>query len=527
MNMNNEQTKTFINHHLGQKERLPREVKGLILQELGDEPISLYALVDLDDQLNFCERWVVLTTNHLVLAEFQHGAYRLNTSFKLGRIIDLKEINSLSCTSFVLLEGHDQAPLMTLRFTHRQKIIMGHLKYLLEVRMKKEEAQLESMIDPDEEYQKAVMKPVLDAQNAINSENAQTLWRLLGYLLPYKRELMIGMSGAVAATLVSLLPAYLSGRLIDQVVKPFQDGKLDAGEASSIAWILVGALVSSYFLRELFIWVRLNKMSILGEKVAHDLRKDLYEHLQTLGLDFYSRKQTGSIISRVSSDTDRIWDFVAFGVVEVSIAVITLLSLSTVLIALDWKLGLIMAAPVPLLLYGIYRHGETMKKMFLKAWRKWSDVTAVLSDTIPGIQVVKAFNQESREIKRFNKRNGTVTEEFNNIHQAWTRFWPALMVGIHAITMTVWMVAVPRLISGESDIAHLSAGTFVSFLLYMTMFAQPIEIIGQVARMLNRALSSAYRIFEILDTSPTIVQKKNPVKLERVEGDVEFKKRHL
>ncbi len=516
--------KKFIKRYLGQRESLPASAKKLIeAEKLG--AIQLYALVDLNESLKFCENWVILTTGHFILIALRGEESLIIKQVELSRIAAVKEVRSLSCTSLTFVEAHDRPALAKIYFTHRQKVIMGHIKYYCE----NQESFLElnrdnpkTIGEADKLYQESVMKPVLEAQNSVTSENAKTLWRLLAYLLPYKRELIQGTLGAVATTLVSLIPAYLSGKLIDDVIRPFQDGSLSFEEARSIGWIMLGSLGITYVLREFFIYVRLNKMSILGEKVAKDLREQLYRHLQTLSMDFFSKKQTGSIISRVSSDTDRIWDFVAFGVVETGIALITLIGLSAVLIALDLQLGLIMSLPVPLMLYSIYGHGEKMKKLFLKAWRKWSNVTAVLSDTIPGIQVVKAFNQEKKEEQRFNKRNEEVTNEFNQIHEAWTKFWPVLMASFQAVLLSVWIFALPRLIT--NDEAHaLSAGTFVSFLLYMTMFQAPIEVLGQVARMLNRALSSAYRIFEVLDTKATISNKDDAKKIEKVEGSVEFK----
>ncbi len=521
MFIENEKQKKFIKRYLGQKDSLSSSAKELIFKASGGE-ILLYALIDLDEGLRFCENWLVLTKNRFFLIAERDEQAIILKDFCLSRIIEVREQRSLSCTGLIFIEAHDKKALARVSFTHRQKVIMGHIKYFCENREKLLETINFNEENADKRYQEAVMKPVLEAQNSVTTENAQTLLRLLAYLLPYKKELVIGSVGAVATTLVSLVPAYISGRLIDKVVQPFQDGTLSFEEASSIGWVMVGALGTTYVLRELFIFIRLNKMSILGEKVAKDLRKELYAHLQTLSMDFYSKKQTGSIISRVSSDTDRIWDFVAFGVIEVGISLITLIGLSSVLIAMDWQLGLIMALPVPFLLYGIYGHGEKMKRLFLKAWRKWSNVTAVLSDTIPGMQVVKAFNQEEREGERFNKRNEEVTDEFNNIHDAWTKFWPLLMVGFQGILLTVWCIALPRLISLDSE-RTLSAGTFVSFLLYMTMFTGPIEILGQVARMLNRALSSAYRIFEVLDTKASITSKENPIDVGVVKGQIEFK----
>jgi ATP-binding cassette subfamily B protein len=281
----------------------------------------------------------------------------------------------------------------------------------------------------------------------------------------------------------------------------------------------VGAMALVFVVRQAAALVRLRLMAILGEWVARDLRTELYEHLQRLSLSFFSRKKTGSLITRVSADTDRLWEFLAFGVVDVSLSLVMLVGLGGVLLSLDWRLGLAMTVPVPLFCWGIFRHGESINRLFLRAWRKWSRVTDVLSDTIPGIRVVKAFNQEAREIDRFGERNEAVTAEFNRIHRTWTTFWPLLMLAVHGTTVAVWVLAVPRLLGLG---APLSTGTFVSFLLYTTMFIAPIEIIGQMARTMNRATSSAHRVFEVLDTEPEVREPSPAVVLEPVRGRVTF-----
>ena len=216
------------------------------------------------------------------------------------------------------------------------------------------------------------------------------------------------------------------------------------------------------------------------------------------------------------------WEFLAFGVVDVSLSLVMLLGLGAVLITLDWRLGLVMTVPVPVFCWAIFLHGERINRLFLRAWRKWSRVTDVLSDTIPGMHVVKAFNQEEREKQRFNKYNVDVTDEINRLHHHWTTFWPALMLAVHATTVAVWAFAVPRLLVTDGGGATLSAGVFVSFLLYTTMFIAPIEIIGQMARTMNRATTSAHRVFEVLDTEPEIVDLPDPVRLNPLKGWVSF-----
>jgi ATP-binding cassette subfamily B protein len=333
----------------------------------------------------------------------------------------------------------------------------------------------------------------------------------------------LGATGAVLLTLITLLPPRIIGYLIDDVIKPLQDGHLDIREASHVAWLLVAAVGVIYFLRQFFVWVRLRTMAVLGEYVARDLRSALYEHLQKLSLSFYSSKQTGSIISRVSSDTDRLWEFIALGSIDFVLAIVTLLCLGGVLLVLDWRLGLLMTLPTPLLFFAIYKYGERMHRICLRAWRKWSGVTEVLSDTIPGIRVVKAFNQEEREKKRFNAANWDAVDTIVRIHTNWTTFWPILWYAVHVMMLSVWFFALPRLLGdGTPGSQTLTIGLFVMFLLYMNMFIMPIEIVGRMTFVMNRATSSAHRVFEILDTRPKIESAAAPVRLAPVEGRVAF-----
>ena len=373
--------------------------------------------------------------------------------------------------------------------------------------------------DADRVYADAVARPVRDAQALVAGRESTVMFRLLGYLKPYRRQVTIGLSAAAVVTLASLLPPYLAGYLIDRVVRPTQEGTLTVDAARRMAWIAVTAMAFLHVVRQAAAHLRLRLMSTLGELVARDLRSELYAHIQRSSLAFFSRKKTGSLISRVTADTDRLWEFIAFGVVDVSLSIVMLIGLGIVLLTLDWRLGLVMTLPVPVFCWMIYRHGESLNGLFIRTWRKWSRVTDVLSDTIPGIRVVKAFNQESREIDRFDLRNTDVTDEINRIHELWTRFWPSLMLAVHATTVLVWILAVPRLLGTGQP---LSAGVFVSFLLYTTMFVAPIEVIGQMVRTINRATSSAHRVFEVLDSEPEVKDVPQAVRLAPVQGHVTF-----
>jgi len=210
--------------------------------------------------------------------------------------------------------------------------------------------------EPDETYAESVAAPIREAQAMVAGSRVAVIWRLLGYLRPYRKEVTAGLAAAGLITLVSLIPPYLAGYLLDDVIQPVQDGTLDVSRGALAAWVAVGAMALVYVVRQAGALVRLRMLSVLGEWVARDLRTELYEHLQRLSMSFYMRKKTGSIITRVSSDTDRLWEFLAFGVVDVSLSLVMLAGLGIVLLSLDWKLGLVMTAPVPVFCWASIYH---------------------------------------------------------------------------------------------------------------------------------------------------------------------------
>ncbi len=490
----------LIDSYASQPGVLPPEIRARLRRLWGDHEILLYALADLDESMRLSETWVVLGEQELVLLRPNDILLRVPRA----DLAPIRERAGLTTTHWSLLsKSHADTLLAEIRFSRRQRRAMENIRIWMEA-----DPRPNGKPNADRAYSEAVAEPIRDAQAAVRGSQIAVIWRLLRYLLPYKADLAIGGLAAFFLTALSLVPPRVSGLLIDGL------GSSDPQKL----WGLVGLLGLTYLLRVLFIWIRLRRMAYMGERVAHDIRSQVYAHLQTLSLRFFTRKQTGSIISRCSSDTDRLWDFIAFGVIEVALSVLMLAGLGVVLLFLDWRLGLLLTLPVPLILLAFVRHGRGMQHIFLKAWRKWSDLTSVLSGTIPGIRVVKAFHQEKREAARFARQNDECLESFTQVHAVWTRFWPTLTFTFHAITLGVYALALPRL-TGDQPPA-LSPGTFVTFLLYAGMFMQPLETIGQMTRMMNRAVSSAHRIFEILDTEPHIAEDAGGAVLSPLQGHI-------
>ena len=161
-----------------------------------------------------------------------------------------------------------------------------------------------------------------------------------------------------------------------------------------------GAAVAAW----LFGWAQGVVMSRVSERIAGDLRNQTYAHLHKLSLEFFGGKRTGDLIAHISSDTDRICNFLADNVVDFASDILMFIGISCILFTWDPVLalaGLLAAAAGGWLVYhvrGQLQHG------FTRGGRAWSEMTNVLADTIPGIRVVKAFAQEKREISRFERR---------------------------------------------------------------------------------------------------------------------------
>ena len=513
----------ILRRYFGQPDTLPDAVRSMLVSAWGEEPPQLYAMADLDSGLRQTERWVILGRQEVALAQRDPSGngrpeYTL-LRFPRAAVRDVREEPGLSSTTVTLLGAPDDPPLAVFRFSYRQRGVIGAILFVLKQQTEGRELHPE---EADSFYAETVAEPVRTRQGAVTRGKFSVVWRLVGYLVPYRWSFLVGLIAAAAFTALTLAPPMLTRNLIDDVINPVIYEGLAHAEAYRMGWIILGLLIGIYLLREVFLWLRLRCLTIVGEKVARDLRRNLYDHIHNLSIGFFSRNQTGSIISRVNSDTDRIWDFIAFGVAELLLSALMLVGLSVVLLFLDWKLALVLILPVPLIFAFIYYMGRKLHRIFLRIWHKWSEMTAVLSDTIPGIRVVQAFNQGDHERDRFNRRNEAVLDEAILVSKVWTSHWPVIFFALNVMTILVWAFALPRLLGGPDLSPSLTPGTFLAFLLYMGMFVGPLEQFGFLTRMINRSISSAHRVFEVLDTEPEVVSQPNAKKLSPISGYIRF-----
>lgn len=344
---------------------------------------------------------------------------------------------------------------------------------------------------------------------------ARSLFRLFGFVRPWLGMTLLGLGLMLASTAASLVPPYLTISLMDDVLVPYQNGQ-DV-DTSRGYWLLTG-LVGAAVLAWLLGWARTYVLAWVSERISGELRNRVYEHLHQLSLDFFGAKRTGDLISRVSSDTDRLNYFLSVWLLDFANDLVMLTMTALIVIQLDPFVALATLCPMPIIAWLVHKVRGHLRRGYLVGWAAWGEMTAVLADTIPGIRVVKAFAQGKREIQRFRHANDRVLRANDRTNKLWSFFGPTVVFLTDLGVVVVWVVGVWRILG-----RHLGVGKLTAFVDYIRRFYARVDSMSRTISAVQRAAASAHRIFEILDRVPTVAEPARPVALKKVRGEIDFR----
>jgi ATP-binding cassette subfamily B protein len=499
--------------------KLPQAAQEVIGKELPAETVEAAAGFDLDSHGRYIEGYLVLADGQLHEyiqqdGKWQHSAVAVST-LKEARIVE-----GLGMSILRLLGSGDI--LAEHRFTLRHARQMARLHRRLERRLEGkplDEAELEPPRDDEKKTRcdkcGLAIPPWAEVCPAC-LQRRKVLSRLVDFVKPYKWQAIAGGLLAVAATLMGLVRPYLTKPMLNRGLgaqKGYEpDYRLLMTYVLLLAAMMVLTAFGSAFQHRL--------LAKLAARMGRDIRIKIYAHLHKLSLSFFSKKPTGSLVTRITSDSDRIWDFVAFTLIEVIIAFLTVVGVSTMLFVLNWRLALIVLIPIPFMVIMTIIFHRRMHGFFGRMWHRWSQMTSVVSDALPGVRVIKAFSQEQREIDRFQHRNVQYFQGETEMINLWTLFGPVLQLATQVASVLVWAVGGYWVVTKRYD---MDPGTLMAYLGYMWMFYGPIHMISHMDRMFNRAATSVQRIFEILDTEPTIFSKTSAHRSQDLSGDIELR----
>jgi len=259
-------------------------------------------------------------------------------------------------------------------------------------------------------------------------------------------------------------------------------------------------------------------MSFVGYRVITDLRNQVYQHLQRLSLSFYKRKRTGEIMSRVVTDVNVLQEVVVESIAKMILNLLIIAGVLGFIFYIHWRLSLCVLGVIPLLVLTVRKFGGHIRKFSTSVQVKIADISSLLQETIAGIEVVKSFATEKKEAKRFQQEN------IHNFRLAMRRTQVvALLSPLIEIITTIGLSAILWYGAWEVIRGVLTPGELISFLGYVSLAIKPLNQLGKTYSLYQRALASAERIFEILDTEPEIKELPGAVKLPPIEGYVCFK----
>ena len=331
--------------------------------------------------------------------------------------------------------------------------------------------------------------------------------RLLSYLKPYKKLLILSVFFMILVSLSNLVVPWIIKDVIDQVLENKDLGML---------YIIIVVILATFFIRALTTFGHRYLMGYIGQAVIMDIRNALYHHLQRLSIAYYDRRRTGDIMSNLTNDisalqTAIVTDFITL-VQESAIFIGSFGSM----IYLQWKLTVLCLIIVPLVSYVIKFFGKKLHNSGKDVQETLADVTSMLQETIQGVRIVRSFNRGSYEEKRFRKINKlSFTAAVRAIRQQ-SQMTPFVeFLAAIAVCAIIWYGGV-SVIDGV-----MSTGELIAFLIYAINLANPTRRVAESVGNIQKSLAAADRVFSILDEQPEIQNKEDAKDIEVKAGRVE------
>ena len=332
--------------------------------------------------------------------------------------------------------------------------------------------------------------------------------RLLSYLKPYWRWVVISIVCLLLLTTLNLLPPLFQREIIDDVI-----GRRLLGRLPMLVLGLAGIYALTHFLRFGDLYLR----HVLGERFILDLRVLLYDYLQRLSISFFESQQTGEIMSRITNDVNALENFVTHSVGFLIVDLLRLVGTAIILFALDWQLALLTLLPVPILAAAMRLFNTRVRPIYRQIRDRLGDINAELQDNISGIRVIQAFGQERHELDQFTQRSTRYYEERVRGIRQWSIFFPAMGFVASLGMVIVLGFGVHRVLSGA-----LTLGGLVAFISYVASFYEPIHRLVQTDNTVQQAIAAGERVFELLDTVPEIEDAPDAIELPAIQGAIAF-----
>lgn len=338
--------------------------------------------------------------------------------------------------------------------------------------------------------------------------NARTILRILAQTKPHWPWVLGFVLSIGAVALIDSYLTYLTKQIIDEGILAN-----DVPRLLEIMKVYGGLVIIS----AVFVFGFIYLTGVLGERVRYDLRKKMFEHLQDLSLAYYNQTPVGWIISRVTSDSDRVAELVTWGLLDTTWGIMNIITGTIFMAIINWRLAIIVSLIIPILVVVASWFQKKIILEYRQVRKVNSKITGSYNENITGVRVVKSLGREEANLEEF----GELTSEMyrSGYRAAWLSalFLPIVQfITAIALGSIIWYGGL------QVEIGGMTIGGIQAFIAYMTFMLFPIQEMARVYAEMQHAVASAERIFSMIDAKPTVVNLEGAADPGTLRGDILF-----
>jgi len=332
--------------------------------------------------------------------------------------------------------------------------------------------------------------------------------RILSLTTPHLKWLIGFLVTIAGVAILDAISTWLSKRIVD-------DGII-AGNVEVLTRIMI--MYASLILVQsacMFLFIYL--AGVLGERIRYDLRKKMFNHLQALSLNYYSKTPVGWIMARVTSDSERVADLVTWGLVDSTWAVMSITTSMIFMFIISWKMALIVILLLPILMYIAIQFRKRIITSYREVRKTNSKIVGAYNENITGVRVIKALGREKENLQEF--RGLTDKMYHSAFRAAWLSglFLPTVQI------VSAFAVGTVVLYGGfQAQIGMMTIGGIQAFVSYITFMMWPVQDLARVFADMQQAIASAERMFSLIDSQPQITDRPRAIDPGTIKGDIIF-----
>lgn len=339
--------------------------------------------------------------------------------------------------------------------------------------------------------------------------DSQLFRRLLSYFKPYKLQIALATLLTITISALAAVRPRLTPIAIDDKIA----GK-DIPGLQLIVIILLGTLILQGAIQYIMAYLT----SWIGQKIIYDLRKKVFEHTLNLNLKFFDNNPIGRLVTRVTNDIEVLYEVFSSGLVAAFGDIFTIIWILYFMFTLDWKLSLVTLSVLPILVYATSVFRKNVRASYARIRILIARMNSFIQEHITGISIVQLFVKEKKTVEEFGKINREHTEENKKSIFYYAVFFPVVeLLGAIAVGLIIWYGG------GQVFSSYISVGVIISFIQFTEMFFRPIRDLSEKYNILQTAMASSERIFELLDRKSPVTDPDKPVPAKDIKGNIDFK----